>query len=97
MATYIALIDYTDQGIRGIKDSPERAIHFAEQARRHAVDVKDLFWTSGKHDGVLIMEAPDDKAVSALMLSLGRGGNVRTHTMRAYDRDEMEQILGNTD
>ena len=93
MATFIALIDYTEQGLRSIQKSPQRATAFAEQAKQTGVTVKDLYWTYGGHDGVLILEAPDDRAASALLLELARAGNVRAQTLRAYDRSEMEEIL----
>jgi len=96
MADYIVLIDYTDQGIRTIKESPARADAFRENAKKVGVTVKELFWTSGAHDGVLIVDAPDDKALSALMLSLARAGNVRTRTLRAYGPSEMGEILDAT-
>ncbi len=96
MATYIALIDYTPQGVRDIKDSPARAAAFAESAKKAGITVKDLYWTTGGHDGVLILEAPDDKSVFSLILSLGRAGNVRTMTMRAFGREEMQEILAKT-
>ena len=96
MATFIALIDYTEQGVRSIQESPQRAAAFVEQAKQMGVTVKDLYWTTGGHDGVLILEAPDDRAASALVLSLVRAGNVRTQTLRAYDRAEMKEILART-
>jgi len=97
MGTYITLIDYTEQGARTIAESPDRADAFVEAARASGVTVKDVYWTFGGHDGVLILEAPDDKSVSTLLLSLGRAGNVRTHTLRAYGRTEMKGILRKTD
>lgn len=93
MARFVVLIDYTEQGIRSIQDSPRRADGFAETARRHGVEIVDLYWTLGAHDGVLLLDAPDDQAVSALMLTLAAAGNVRTHTLRAYHRAEFERIL----
>ena len=93
MATYIALLDYTEQGIRNIQESPKRADAFGDLAAGLGCTIKDLFWTSGAHDGVLILEAPDDETVSALFLSLGKTGNVRTQTLRAYGRAEMEGII----
>ena len=86
MADSIVLIDDTDQGIRTIHESPERADAFRENAKKVSVAVKKLYWTSGVYDGVPIVDAPDDQAVSALMLSLVRAGNVRTQTLRAYGR-----------
>jgi uncharacterized protein with GYD domain len=94
MATFIALIDYTEQGIKNIKGAPDRAAAFAEQARAMDVTIKDLYWTSGIHDGFLVFEAPDGETASALLLSLAQAGNVSTHTLRAYDRSEMQTILG---
>ncbi len=93
MGTYIALIDYTDSGVRAIKDSPARATAFAAQAEAMGATVRDLYWTFGAHDGVLIVDAPDDETAAALFLSLGRAGAVRTQTLRAYDRPGMGRIL----
>jgi len=97
MATFIALIDFTEQGIRSIQDSPSRADAFADLAGKLGVTVKDVYWTTGDHDGVLIVEAPDDQAAAALFLTLGRRGNVRTRTLRAFERSEFEAILARAD
>jgi len=94
MATYIVLVDYTDQGIRNVKDSPDRADALAGLAGKDGVQIKDIYWTSGAHDGVAVLEAPDDVAVSRLMLAIGRLGNVRTQTLRAFNRSEFEALVG---
>jgi uncharacterized protein with GYD domain len=56
--------------------------------------VKDIFWTLGPFDGLVVFDAPDDETATALMLHLGTFGNVHTQTARAYQAAEMEQILG---
>ncbi len=96
MATFIALIDYTEKGLRAIRESPKRASSFARQARARGITIKQQYWTAGGHDGVLILDAPDGEAVSALLLNLARAGNVRTQTLRAFDRAEFEKILSRT-
>jgi len=96
MGTYITLIDYTEAGARSIEGSPDRADAFVRAARDAGVHVREVYWTFGGHDGVLVLEAPDDKSVSTLLLSLSRSGMVRTHTLRAYDRAEMKEILERT-
>jgi len=78
MATYIILANFTEQGIRNVKDSPTRADAFKDMARKAGVTVKEQYWTLGAHDIVAIVEAPDDIAVTALGLSTGALGNVRT-------------------
>ena len=94
MATYIILANFTEQGIRNVKDSPTRADAFKDMARKAGVTVKEQYWTLGAHDIVAIVEAPDDIAVTALGLSTGALGNVRTQTLRAFSKAEMAAIVG---
>src|SRR5215471_6161793 len=82
MATYVVLANFTDQGIRNVKDSPKRADAFKEMAKTFGVTVKELVWTQGRYDIVTIIEAPDESAAMSLNLSLGALGNVRTETLR---------------
>ena len=96
MATYVTLLDYTQKGLDAIKESPQRVAAFRESAGKAGITVKDLYWTTGGHDGVLIMEGPDEKAIMALLLTLSRAGNVRTKTLRAFDQPEMKEILDRT-
>lgn len=93
MPTFIALIDFTEQGVRAIDESPKRADAVIKQAANAGLTVKDIYWTTGSHDGLLIVDAPDDKTASAFFLSLVRMGNVRTTTLRAFDRSEFEEIV----
>jgi uncharacterized protein with GYD domain len=93
MATYIALMRFTEQGIRSVKDTTKRAEAFKETAKKLGVTVKDVYRTLGRYDSVLIMEAPGDTAVTALGLALGSQGNVHTQTLRAFGPAEMQQIL----
>ena len=94
MATYIMLAHFTDQGIRNIKDTTKRGDAFKELAKSLGVTVKDLYWTLGQYDIAAIMDAPDDAVVTALGLSLGKSGNVRTQTLRAFSGSDMNAILG---
>jgi uncharacterized protein with GYD domain len=93
MATYIVLANYTDQGIRSVKDTLKRAEAFKETARKFGVNIKDIYWTLGRHDIVAIGEGADDASVTALSLALSSGGNVRTQTLRAFGTGEMKHIL----
>lgn len=93
MITYIALCTFTQQGIVGIKESPKRADAFKELAEQYDVSVREIFWTQGRYDVVIIADAPDDLTASALDLSLCSLGNVRTETLRAFNAEEMGQII----
>ena len=94
MATYVILANFTDQGIRNVKDTVKRADVFKEMAKKKDVKVRDMFWTLGAHDVVAIIDAPNDEAITGLGLTLGMQGNVRTQTLRAYGASEIGKILG---
>ena len=94
MATYILLSNFTDQGIRSVKETTKRADAFRETARKLGASVKEIYWTLGKYDVIAILEAPDVAAVTAVGLSLGAGGNVRTQTLAAFSANEISQIIG---
>ena len=93
MATYIMLANFTDQGIRNVKDTVKRAEAFRELAKGAGVTVKDLYWTLGQYDIIAIADAPDEATVTALGLTLGKSGNVRTQTLRSFSADDMKKIL----
>jgi uncharacterized protein with GYD domain len=93
MATYIMLANFTDQGIRNVKDSVKRAETFRELAKGAGVTVKDLYWTLGQYDIVAIADAQDEMTVTALGLTLAKAGNVRTQTLRAFSATDMTKIL----
>jgi len=93
MATYIALVNYTDQGVRQIRQTTERAKALINAASNLDVKIKDIYWTMGAFDAVFIAEAPDDDSVMAFAASMGSLGNIRTQTLRAFSAPEMNKIL----
>jgi len=93
MATYIALVNFTEQGVRDFRATADRAIKFKTMAEETGVKVKDIFWTMGNYDIVLVMEAAEEKAVVGTMLGLASLGNVRTQTLRAFNSAEMKEII----
>ena len=94
MPTYIVLGNFTEQGIRNVKDTAKRAEAVRDMARKLGITVKDAYWTLGQYDIAAIMEAPDESAMTALGLSIGALGNVRTQTLRAFTTDEVGRLLG---
>ena len=93
MATYIVLLQYTDQGIRNVKETTKRAAAAKEAAAKLGVKFNDLFWTLGEYDLVILAEAPDDETMTAVMLKLASLGNVKSQTLRAFRSNEMEAIM----
>ena len=92
MATFIGLISLTDQGIRNVKDSPRRFEAFQGMAERLGVTVKDVYYTLGQYDMLVIMEGPED-AVTAALLTVSSLGNVRSQTLRGFSLDEMKGLI----
>jgi uncharacterized protein with GYD domain len=93
MAHYVILATFTDQGVKTAKDSPKRAEAFKQMAQTFGVTVKEIFWTQGRYDIVVITEAPDEIAATALNLSLSALGNIGTESLRAFSSEEMTEIV----
>lgn len=94
MVTYIALASFTDQGLKNIKETTRRADAVKEMGAKFGVNMKDIYWTMGQYDLVVLLEASDDVAIAAFGLSIAAAGNVRMQSMKAFSKDEMNGILG---
>jgi len=92
MATYVTLANFTDQGIRNVKDSPDRLAAFRAMAEKAGITIKSVHYTVGAYDVVTVIEGSDEAVTSAL-LKLGSLGNIRTQTMRAFSPDEIKAII----
>ena len=93
MPTYVTLMNWTDQGIRTVRDTVDRSEQADALAQKHGARIEQVYWTVGAYDIVVLVEAPDDESVTAMLLELGSAGNLRTTTLRAYDHEEMSGIL----
>jgi len=93
MPTYVTLLNWTEQGIRNVRDALDRAKRAKEAAEPYGVRFADTYYTVGPYDIVSVMEAADEESAAAILLALGAAGNVRSTTLRAYDRDEMSAII----
>ncbi len=93
MATFITLVKFTPQGLASLQDTCKRAAAFKAAAKKMGARVTDTYWTQGPFDGVLIFEAPDAAAASALVVRLASQGNVQTQTVPAHTAAEMEKVL----
>lgn len=97
MPNYVCLFDWTDQGVKNARDTVDRVSGAADMAQsKYGVTLHHIYWTVGAHDLVGVLEAPDVESVSAFLLDLASAGNVRSTTMRAFDREEMSAIIGRT-
>ncbi len=96
MATYVVLMNWTENGIKGFKDSTKRSATAAEGMQEMGVRLKDIYWTIGVYDVVCVFDAPDDEAFAAALLRLGSAGMVRTTTMRAFSSSEFDAVVSRT-
>jgi uncharacterized protein with GYD domain len=92
MATYVVLASFTDQGIRNVKESPDRLAAFKALAEKMGVTMKSTHYTVGAYDMINVVEGPDE-AVTAVLLKLGSLGNMRTQTLRAFSPEEMKAVI----
>jgi uncharacterized protein with GYD domain len=93
MATYVILINYTDQGIRNIKDSPKRLDAAKKMLKSMGGEIKDFYLTMGSYDIAIVAEAPSDEVIAKFALASGSLGNVRTTTLKAFPEAEYRKII----
>ena len=93
MERYLMLFKFTDKGVGGVKDSPQRAQAFKEAAAKVGATVEFQIWTFGEYDGALLMSAPNATVAGSLALGLAKLGNVRTTMLRAFNADEFKQLV----
>jgi uncharacterized protein with GYD domain len=93
MPTYVTLINWTDQGVKGFKDTVDRYEAAQDVLSGMGVSFKDVYWTVGPYDIVGIVEAPDDESATAALLATAGQGNVRTTTLRAFSPAEMRSVI----
>jgi len=93
MPTYISLVKWTDQGIRNIKESPQRLDATKKAIEAAGGKLISFYLTMGRYDQVIIVEGPSDETAATLVLSAGSQGNVRTETLRAFPEAEYRDII----
>jgi uncharacterized protein with GYD domain len=93
MSAYIALVNFTEQGVKNVKETVTRARAAKQAAQTAGGRFIGVWWTLGPYDLVAVIEAPDDETATRLLLATAMQGNVRTLTMRAFSEDEMERIV----
>jgi len=94
MARYIMLTNWTEQGIKNVKESPKRLDAAKALAKKLNSEIVEFYMTTGAHDMVLILDAPDDEAAAKFALSVGSGGNIRTTTLKAFSEKSYRAIVG---
>ena len=93
MARYIMLTNWTEQGIKNVKESPKRLDAAKALAKKLNGEIVEFYMTTGAHDMVLILDAPDDEAAAKFALSVGSGGNIRTTTLKAFSEKNYRAII----
>ena len=93
MTHYVILANFTDQGIRTVKDTTKRARAFRDMAAQMGGKIGEIYWTLGRYDMVLTMEAPNDETAAAILTKAGSLGNLKSETLRAFNEKEMDSIL----
>jgi uncharacterized protein with GYD domain len=94
MAKYILLVNWTEQGVKNVKDSPKRLDAARKLAETAGAKLGEFYMTMGGYDMVAHVDAPDDATVARFVLHLAGAGNVRTQTLKAFSEDEYRKILG---
>ena len=96
MPTYVSLVNWTEQGVKNFRDTLRRAEDYRGLVDKSGGQVRQLLWTLGEYDLVVVADFPDDETAIAVVLQTAAGGNVRTKTMKAFDGEQMSAIIQRT-
>ena len=91
MPKYIALMNWTDQGVRAVKETPKRVESARALARKLGGKI-EIHYTMGEYDAVALVEMPSDEAYNRFTLSTAALGNIRTKTLKAWTVEEFQKI-----
>ncbi len=94
MPAYVSLFNFTDQGIRTVKDTLKRTEAVKQMAAASGGRVIGVWWLMGEYDGMIIFEGPDDETTMRNLVGNGMQGNIRTNTLRAFSEEEMARVIG---
>src|SRR5581483_9843018 len=93
MPTYVTLVNWTEQGIKDVKATVDRAEQARQAIEQMGGRMSTIYWTQGAYDMVSITDFPDEETATAFLLSLGKLGTLRSETLRAFSAEEMRRIL----
>ena len=93
MTTYVLLINWTEQGVKAVRDSPRRLDAARKELAEMGGAIREFVLTMGDQDMVALCEAPDDAVMARFVLWLGMGGNVRTRTLKAFPEAAYREII----
>ncbi len=93
MPTFMLSLNWTEQGIRNIKDAQKRAKAAHELAKKVHVEIKQFYLTTGDSDLIALLETSSGDNVAKFALALSSLGNVRTRTARVWPEAEYLKLI----
>jgi uncharacterized protein with GYD domain len=93
MPHYITLMRWTSKGLAGLPGWRERVEEGERIIREAGGSLTGVYVTLGRYDVVEIFEAPDDGTAIEILMKLQQFGAEHTETLRAFTRDEAEEII----
>ena len=95
MPTYVTLLNFTEQGISTVESSPDRIDSARELAADMGGEFQAFYLTFGRYDGVAVVEFPDDETAAEYALTIGKAGNAKTETLKAFTEAEFRDVAEN--
>jgi uncharacterized protein with GYD domain len=93
MPHYISLMRWTSKGLAGLPSWRERVEEGERTIREAGGQLVGVYVTLGRYDVVEIFEAPNDEKAVEILMRLQRFGAEHTETLRAFTREEAEEIV----
>jgi len=93
MPNFISLVKWTDQGIRSVKESPDRLDKARDAFEKNGAKLKDFYLSLGQYDMIIFSEAPDAETIAKVWITAATAGAIRSETLQVFSEEEYRDII----
>ena len=93
MPVYVGLFNFTESGLRAMRESPARMKEVVHSLEDQGFTIHAVYYTMGQYDLVCIVESPDEASHMRAVLALNQQGLFRTSSMKAHTVDEFAALV----
>ena len=93
MASYVMLVQLTQQGVENIKEVPSRLANLKQLFKDMDCELKEFYFLMGCYDGLIFADIKSAEKAAGLALAIEAGGNGRVDILRAFTSDEYKRIV----
>jgi uncharacterized protein with GYD domain len=93
MPTFVMLTNLTPDGVRTLKNNPNRVQEVNKEVGQLGAKVLDQWATLGQYDFITVVDAPDESTMAKVSIELGSRGTMTSQTLAAIPAEDFASSL----